>query len=273
MRMTEKSSPVALITGASSGLGAAFTRQLAARDFNLILVARRVDKLALLAGELKKKHQVEIEILPADLASDKGVQKVEKRINDLKRLDLLINNAGYGLAGEFSRQSIEKNIGMLQVHCAAPMRLTHAALPGMIANKGGAIINVASISAFTPMVGNVQYSATKSYLVIFSKALQLENRRHNIKIQALCPGFFHSEFHDVMRANKNAIPGWLFMQADEVAQRSIAALKRKSVVYVPVFLYQAAVFMVGLPWLGDWLLGIVARLAGRRRKEFIKVQE
>lgn len=271
--MNEKSNPLAVITGASAGLGAAFSRQLAARGYDLILVARRPDKLTSLAGELKKNHHVEIEILPADLASNAGIQKVERRIRALKRLDLLVNNAGYGMAGEFSGQSIEKNLDMLQVHCAAPMRLAHAALPGMIEHKIGALINVSSISAFTPMVGNVQYSATKSYLVTFSKALQLENRRHGIKIQALCPGFFHSEFHDVMRANKSAIPGWFFMQADDVARRSLAALRRKGVVYVPGFLYRAAIFMVSLPGLGDWLLGIVARLAGRRRKDFIKVQE
>jgi short-subunit dehydrogenase len=270
--MTEKG-PTALITGASSGLGAAFARQLAARGYGLILVARRVDKLISLAEEMEEIHKVEIEILPADLASNIGIQKIEKRIRALKRLDLLVNSAGYGLVGEFSRQSIEKNLDMLQVHCAAPMRLAHAALPGMIARQSGEIINVASISAFTPMVGNVQYSATKSYLVTFSKALQLENRRHGIKIQALCPGFFHSEFHEVMRANKKAIPAWLFMQADEVARRSLAALKRKNVVYVPGFLYQVAVFLVSLPGLGEPLIGIVARLAGRRRKEFIKVQE
>lgn len=271
--MNEKMTPLALITGASSGLGAAFARQLAARGYALILVARRIDKLTSLAEELKREHKIGIEILPADLASDDGVQKVEVRIRALKRLDLLINSAGYGLAGEFSRQSIDKNLIMLQVHCAAAVRLIHAALPGMIARQSGAIINVASISAFAPMAGNVQYSATKSYLVTFSKALQLENHRQGIKIQALCPGFFHSEFHDVMRANKNAIPGWLFMQADEVARRSLAAVKRKSVVYVPGFLYQVGVFMVSLPGLGDWVVGIVTRLASRKRKEFIKVRE
>jgi uncharacterized protein len=273
MNMNEKSKPVAVITGASSGLGAAFTRQLASRGYGLILVARRVDKLISLAEDLERIHKVEIEILPADLASDEGMQKVGQRIQALKRLDLLVNDAGYGMAGEFSRQSIDKNIAMLQVHCAATARLVHAALPGMIARRSGAIINVASISAFTPMVGNVQYSATKSYLVTFSKALQLETRRHGIKIQALCPGFFHSEFHEVMRANKKAIPGWFFMRADEVARRSLAALKRRGVVYVPGFLYQVGVFMASLPGLGDWLIKAATRLASRRRREFIKVQE
>ena len=271
--MKNRKKPVALITGASAGLGAAFTGQLAAQGYDLILVARRLEKLTSLAAELKEKHRVEVEILPADLSTGTGVRLVEKRILSLDRLDILINNAGYGLAGEFVRQSIDKNLDMLQVHCAVPVRLVHAALPGMIARQCGAIINVASTSAFTPMVGNVQYSASKSYLVTFSKALQLENHRHGIKIQALCPGFFHSEFHAVMRANKKAIPGWLFMWADEVARRSLAALKRKGVVYVPGFLYQVAVFMASLPGLGDWLIGIVGRVTSRRRKEFIKVRE
>ncbi len=271
--MTEKLNPVAVITGASSGLGAAFARQLAARGCNLILVARRAEKLASLAGELNQKYHVQIEILPADLSSQTGIQTVEKRIKALKRLDLLINSAGYGLAGEFSRQSIDQNLDMLQVHCVATVRLVHAALQGMIAQQSGTIINVASISAFTPMVGNVQYSATKSYLVAFSRALQLENRRHGIKVQALCPGFFHSEFHDVMRVDKKVIPGWLFLRAEEVARRSLAALKRKGVVYVPGFLYQAGVFIARLPGLGDWLINVVSWLTARKRKEFIKVRE
>lgn len=265
--------PLALITGASSGLGMAFTRLLAERGYDLIIIARRREKLASLAVDLKNTHQVAIEILPADLSTQAGIHKVARRIHLLQRLDLLINNAGFGLGGEFSRQSVDKNIAMLQVHCAAPVRLVHAALPGMIERQSGSIINVASVSAFAPMIGNVQYSASKSYLVTFSKALQLENRKYGIKIQALCPGFFHSEFHEVMHANKRAIPQWLFMQADEVARRSLAALKRKSVIYIPgLFLtgrwhsWSACLdwVMEFLPCMHAWLSDSV-KVSSRRR--------
>jgi short-subunit dehydrogenase len=264
---------LALITGASAGLGLAFARQLAAQGFDLILVARRKKTLALLSQELIAKADIAVETLPADLAQEAGIHKVEECIRSLDRLDLLINDAGFGLAGEFSRQSLDENLDMLQVHCTAPLRLAHIALPMMIARRSGTIINVASISAFAPMVGNVQYSATKAYLVTFSRALQLETRQLGIKIQALCPGFFHSEFHDVMRVKKTSIPAWLFMQADEVARRSLAALKRKSVIYIPGFSNQLAVFIVSLPGLGDWLTRLVSRLASLRRNEFIKARE
>ncbi len=150
------------------------------------------------------ENKIKVEILPADLSTETGIHLLEERIRSLEHLDLLINNAGFGLTGEFIRQPLEKSTEMLQVHCAAPVRLAYAALPGMIAAQKGAIINVASISAFAPMVGNVMYSATKSFLVAFSRALQMETRQYGIHIQALCPGFFHSEFHDVARVDKHA---------------------------------------------------------------------
>ncbi|MBN2677957.1 MAG: SDR family NAD(P)-dependent oxidoreductase, partial [Anaerolineaceae bacterium] len=237
------------------------------------LVARRREKLTALAAELIKEYTIHVDILPSDLSGEAGIHRVEERIRVLSRLDYLINNAGFGLAGEFIRQSMEKNLAMLQVHCATPARLAHAALPGMLAHGGGVIINVSSISAFTPMAGNVQYCATKDYLVTFSRALQLETHHQGIKIQALCPGFFHSEFHTVMRANKKSIPAWLFMPADEVARRSLAALRNKRVIYTPGFLNQLVVFVVRLPGLGNGLLTLFARQIARRRRDFLKVRE
>jgi short-subunit dehydrogenase len=259
---------VALITGASSGLGAAFARQLAAQGYDLILVARRREKLASLSGELK--GQTRVVILPADLSLDAGIRRVEAYIVSLPRLDLLVNNAGFGLAGEFSRRSLERSLEMLQVHNTAPVHLVHASLPGMIARRCGSIINVASVSAFAPMVGNVMYSATKSFLVSFSRALQMETRRHDIRIQALCPGFFHSEFHDAMRVNKARIPQSLFMSADEIARRSLSAIGRNGVVYVPGSFYKLAVFFARLPGFGDWLIEAVTRLSAGRRTDFVK---
>lgn len=270
--MKNSSKPFALITGSSAGLGAAFARQLAASGHDLLLVARRFEKLTSLAGELRAKHGVAVEVLPADLASETGIRQVEKRIQSLERLDILINCAGNGLGGLFARQPLDQQLDLLQLHCAAPVRLVHAALPGMISLRHGTIINVSSVSAFAPMAGNVMYSATKAFLVSFSRALMLENGSYGIKIQALCPGFFHSEFHDVMRANKSVIPSFLFLTADEVARRSLSALKRKAVVYVPGFIYKLAVFVASLPGLGAWLISVFTRLADRRRAKFFKAQ-
>jgi short-subunit dehydrogenase len=270
--MINQERPVALISGASAGLGEAFARQLAETGYDLILVARRKEKLTSLAQKLAQKDQVAVDYIPADLSTDAGIRKVVQRIRSIKRLDILINNAGYGLPGAFVEQPLEKSLEMLQLQNTACVCLIHAALPGMINRKGGTIINVSSTSAFAPLAGSAMYSATKIFLVNFSKALQLENRSNGIKIQALCPGFFHSEFHDVMRVNKKVIPGLFFLTADEVARRSLSALRRKNVVYVPGILYQLGVFFARLPGLGDWLLLMFSRFAARRRREFLKVR-
>lgn len=270
--MKDSTKPVALITGASAGLGEAFARQLAARGYDLVLVARRKEKLSNLAKQLGKANSVNAGYLQADLASTAGILKVEKYIQSLDRLDLLINSAGFGMAGMFLKQPIAKILEMIYLHNVACVRLIHAALPGMIHRKTGAIINVSSTSAFAPLVGSVIYSATKGFLVNLSKALQLENRQNGIKLQALCPGFFHSEFHDVMGANKKAVPRWMFLPAEEVARRSLSALHRKAVVYVPGFFYWLAVSVVQLPGIGDWLIAMFTRLADKRRREFISAR-
>jgi len=269
--MKDSTKPVALITGASAGLGEAFAWQLAARGFDLILVARRRGKLASLAQQLSRKNAINVEILPADLSTDTGIRKVGKHIRSLDHLDLLVNDAGFSLRGKFAEQPIERSLDMLQVHDKACVCLTHAALPGMIQRRSGTIINVSSTSAFAPLAGSVMYSATKAFLVNFSKALQMENRQYGIKIQVLCPGFFHSEFHDVMRVNKKAIPKWMFTTAEEVARRSLSALRRKAVVFVPGFFYQVAMFFVRLPGLGDWLLLTSSRIVRKRREAFLTV--
>jgi hypothetical protein len=140
----------------------------------------------------------------------------------------------------------------------------------MINRRTGTIINVASVSAFAPMEGNVMYSATKSFLVNFSRALQMETRRHGIQVQALCPGFFHSEFHDVAQVDKMRIPGFLFMSADEVAKRALSAKRRKGVIYVPGFINQLIVLFARLPGLGDWAIELVTWLVTRQRKSLLK---
>jgi uncharacterized protein len=264
------SKPLALITGASSGLGMAFAVQLAAQGYDLILVARRRKALASLAARLTGENSITAEVLPADLSTEIGIHRLEEHIRSLEHLDLLINNAGFGLTGEFTRQPLEKSTEMLQVHCTTPVRLVYAALPGMIVHQNGSIINVASISAFAPMAGNVMYSATKSFLVAFSRALQMETRQHGIHIQALCPGFFHSEFHDVARVNKYQIPQFLFMEADQIAKRSLSAIGRQEVIYIPGFLYRLVAFFARLPGIGDWATGLVARQVARQREGLLK---
>jgi short-subunit dehydrogenase len=225
----------ALISGASSGIGAAFARQLAAAGYNLILVARREERLAALATELQQRHAISAEVLPADLSKLEEIKRVEERIQQGGGLALLINNAGFGSTGPFIDVSLATQMDMIQVHIVASLRLCRAALPGMLARRQGAIINVSSISAFAPLAGNVNYSATKVYLVNFSEALQVELAGTGVKVQALCPGFTYTEFHDDPQFGqfKHRTPRLLWMSAEEVDIGSLKALEQNRVTYIP----------------------------------------
>lgn len=228
--------PRALVTGASSGIGAAFARRLAAQGYDAILVARRADRLAALAAELRERHGAAAEPLVADLASPAGVAQVEARIAGLDALDLLVNAAGFGTTGRFARIDLARQLEMIQLHVVAAVRLTRAALPGMIERHRGAIINVASTVAFLPLPGNATYAGTKAFLVAFSETLQHELAGSGVRVQALCPGFTYSEFHETaeyQHFDRKRIPGALWMTADQVAAESLRALGRGGVVCIP----------------------------------------
>jgi short-subunit dehydrogenase len=229
-------SKTALITGASSGIGAAFARQLAAREFNLVLVARREERLRAMAAELERKFPIHAEVLAADLSETAGIERVEKRIGEIEDLYLLINNAGFGAPGDFAETDIHDHLDMIHVHVVASVRLMHAALPCMIARGRGGVINVSSVAGLAPIPSHATYSATKGYLILFSEAVQVELKGTGVQIQALCPGFTRTEFHDKLdeeKFDRSGIPGFLWMNADDVAARSLDALSRGQVVYVP----------------------------------------
>lgn len=228
----------ALITGASSGIGAVFARRLAARRLSLIVVARRADKLEALAQELKGRYQVEVETLTADLSTPEGIDSVVTRITAIESLAMLINNAGFGTTGTFLEVELAKQEAMLAVHIDAPLRLCRAALPGMIKQGHGAIINVASISAFLPVSGSVNYSASKAYLVNFSRALQAELTGTGIQVQALCPGFTYTGFHatgEYQDFDRARIPRGFWMSSEAVVVASLRDLARGRVVCIPGF--------------------------------------
>jgi short-subunit dehydrogenase len=206
--------------------------------YNLILVARREERLAALATELGENHPISAEVLAADLADSADVERVESRITQLESLDLLINNAGFGAPGSFAEADLATQQDMINVHVIASVRLTRAALPGMITRRRGAIINVSSIAGLLPIPGSATYSATKAYLNFFSEALQAELRGTGVKVQALCPGFTHTEFHDTPTHrgfHRSRIPEALWMSAEEVAKGSLSALDRRQVIFVPGF--------------------------------------
>jgi len=254
--MPEARSKTALITGASSGIGAEFARQLAARHYNLILVGRRADRLSAVSAELQSKYAVTAEPLVADLEQDAGIQSVEDRIVGLPALDLLINNAGFGIDKTFAEADLAGQLAMLQVHVVTPNRLAHVALPGMIARQSGGIINVASLAAFMALPTNVNYCATKAYLVTFSRSLAAEVAQKGVKVQALCPGFTITEFHDQPGQgdfDRERSPRFLWGSARSVVADSLRALDRGQVVCVPGFINHV------IRWLAR--TGLVDRLA------------
>lgn len=234
----------ALITGGSSGIGAEFARQLAARGHDLILVARNGERLQELAASLNGKHGVRVETLMADLADEADVARVEERITGTAAPDLLVNNAGFGVVGPFAGSDLAFELAMVDVHVIASMRLARAVLPAMLARGAGGIINVASIAGFMSLPGNATYCATKGCLITFSRVVAAEVRRRGVKVQALCPGFTVTSFHDrpgLAGVDRDRIPHLLWCAPRSVVKASLRALDRGQIVCVPGLIYKLVV--------------------------------
>lgn len=256
--MTAASRPVALITGASSGLGRAFATHLARDGYDLVLVARDASRLQELATELGERGAT-CEVLPADLAKDDDVTRVVARI-DAATPDLLINNAGFGTRGSLARTSRPDQDAMIRVHVLAAHRLAQAAAQGMVPRGRGGIINVSSIASWIVSPGNVNYNATKAWQRVFVEALALEVEGKGVYVQALCPGYTHTDFHQRGGMDKKRVPAWWWMSADRVVADSIRALqRRRPVVVVPGFGYKLAVLVVRYLPRWCWRLMVRAR--------------
>lgn len=259
---------VVVITGASSGIGATFARRLAC-DYDLLLIARRQDRLEELASELSQNHHSQIEILRADLTDETDLATAAAKIAGEQRLAILINNAGFGTKGRFWEASLESQESMHRLHVLATVRLTHAALRNLIPRDDGAIINVASVSAFVRSPGTASYSATKAWMTAFTEGLYLELRgiRSQVTVQALCPGFTWSEFHDTMRTNRERLAGRsLWMTAEEVVEASLDGLRRRKLFVIPGWRYR--LFTAILPKLPTPLrLAVESRTARGRLRE------
>jgi len=238
--------PLALITGASAGIGATFARHLAARGCDLLLVARRRDRLEEQARAIEAAHSVRAEILEADLIDDADLRTVEARIAASPNLEYLVNNAGFGIAGRFFAVSLDGQDKMHRLHVIAPMRLMHAALQVMVARRRGNIINVSSVSGFGQNPGSVSYSATKTWMTAFTEGLYMDLKSADIpvRVQALCPGFTLSEFHDVMHMDRKTVPSWMWMTADAVVAESLRALDCDQLIVIPGWRYKLLVFIM-----------------------------
>lgn len=232
--------PTALITGASAGLGAEFARQLAARGADLILVARSADTLAALAADLRDAHGVVVETMAGDLTGEDAVQAVVARIADPERpIDLLINNAGFGLPLQFADNDVADEVRHLRLHVETPMRLMHAAI-GSMRDRGGRIINVASVAGF---ISRSTYSACKQWLIGFSRWANAEYATSGVTVTAVCPGFTHTSFHERMglARGEEGIPAIAWLNAEQVVRSGLRDAARGKAVSVPSLRYKIVV--------------------------------
>jgi hypothetical protein len=235
--------PLAVITGASAGIGATFARALAARGYDLALVARRQERLQQLAEELGRQFHVSCATLPADLTLDADLHRVEEFLAGAPNLQMLVNNAGFGSVERFSDAPIASQDAMHRLHVLAIMRLTHAALHNFATRNQGDIINVSSVAAYVPRPGSTSYYATKAWINCFTEGLDLElkSARSGVRVQALCPGFTMTEFHDVLGTGREFIsPGW-WMSAEDVVRASLEGLEKGKLFVVPGWRYKMLV--------------------------------
>jgi short-subunit dehydrogenase len=247
MARKKPTNPVALITGASSGMGKAFAEQLAAQGYDLIMIARNQNKLNELSEYLSNKHSLHAIPYVADLSLEHDIDQVCTLIRETPRLEILINNAGYGTGGSFADNPLSKSLDMINLHVIAPTKLCHEAIPIILKNDNGRVINVSSIAAFFGSAGNVSYCATKAYLNLFTQALWLELRDKNIRIQSLCPGYTITNFHNSNEFNcseyKNRSP-LLWMKATKVVAKSLRFRSSFSPVLIPGVVNKLLVFFM-----------------------------
>lgn len=229
-------SRTALITGASAGIGATFARRLAAQGYHLLLVARRADRLQDLARELAQRHGVRCEVFSADLMDPASPRAVVAHAAQLgMNIDFLVNNAGLSGHRKFIDTPWPELAGEIQLMMTTLTELTHLVAPGMVQRGWGRIINVSSLAALSPPGESLLYSAIKSYVMVMSQSMDMEFKPHGVHVTALCPGFTHSEFHDVMGTRKtaNQLPPILWQQPQDVVQEAIKAVMSGKPVCVP----------------------------------------
>ncbi|MFC3689429.1 SDR family NAD(P)-dependent oxidoreductase [Aquipuribacter hungaricus] len=255
------SRPTALVTGPTAGIGYSFARALAARGHDLVLVSRDEDRLAVVAAELGARYTVDVEVLPADLSDRAQVDRVAQRLRDDDRpVDLLVNNAGFGLAAPFVGGDLDGELRQLDVMGTAVLVLCHAAVPGMVARGRGAVVNVSSVAGFGPMG---TYSAVKAWCTSFTESLSAVLAGTGVTATALCPGFVRTEFHSRagMDVGRRASGWWL--DPDDLVEDCLRDVRRGRAVSVPSRRYRALVVLLGLLPAGTYRARLLR--SGRRR--------
>lgn len=232
----------ALVTGATAGIGESFTRLLAAKGFDLVLVARDEARLYERAAGLKEKYGAESVVIVADLATETGCAKVEDYIRT-HEIEVLINNAGFGINKAFTMSDLDKEEEVLKVLVRTPMRLMHVALPAMKERNSGIVINVSSVASF---IAGGAYSASKAYLTVLSESLSTELSATNIKVSALCPGFTRTEFHQRGRMKMAGLPNFMWLNSDVLVAKSWKDAVAGKPVSIPGWQYKVLVGLISL---------------------------
>jgi short-subunit dehydrogenase len=230
----------ALVTGATAGIGESFSRLLAAKNYNLVLVARDLPRLHERAAALEAKFGIKTHVIQADLATDEGCLRIEKYILE-NQIDVLINNAGFGTNKAFTMSTLEVEQQLLDVLVRTPMRLMHVALPLMKARNNGIIINVSSVAGY---IAGGTYSASKSYLTVLSESLNTELSATNVKVSALCPGFTRTEFHQRGKMSMKGLPNFLWLNPDRLVEQSWRDALKGEAVSIPGWQYKLLVLIV-----------------------------
>jgi short-subunit dehydrogenase len=221
----------ALVTGATAGIGLAFARQLAARGDDLVLVARNAERLEQVADELRTTYGVAAEVLPADLVDREQLAAVEERLASQERpVDLLVNNAGFGLKKRFLDNSADQETAMTDVLVIAPLRLSHAALGAQVERGHGGVITVGSVASFLP---RGTYSAAKAWVNSFTEWAHNEYRPRGVTVMALLPGFTKTEFHERMGVGRGSAPDWMWLDVDDLVREALADYDKGKVFSIP----------------------------------------
>ncbi len=273
--MNQPARRTVLVTGASAGIGMALAREFAAHDFDLVLVARREERLQALSRELGERFHADARVLVADLGDPGAPSRIFEECRAAGRqVDALVNNAGYGIRGKLLDTPWQLHQRFIQVMVTAVVDLTYRFLPAMIERRYGRIINVASLAGLVPSTaGHTLYGAAKSFIIKFSESLGYEAMRHDVHVTALCPGFTYTEFHDVTgtRDRVNQLPKWMWMDAASVARDAYAAVMRGDLVRVPGRVNRALALTARLA--PQSLVTAVIKRQGRKWREFDEVRK
>jgi short-subunit dehydrogenase len=232
----------ALVTGASAGIGESFTRLLASKGYNIALVARDEARMYERAAALREKYGVQTFVLKADLATAEGCSAVETYLHEFD-IDVLINNAGFGINKAFTVSDLGKEQELLDVLVRTPLRLMHVAIPKMKARNVGTVINVSSVAGY---IAGGTYSASKSYLTVLSESLNTELLGTNVKVSALCPGFTRTEFHQRGRMKMSSLPNFMWLDADVLVAKSWADAQKGLAISIPGWQYKVLIAIISI---------------------------